>query len=111
MDFTKYIGIAYPPPHGCLTFVSQLLRDEYGRPVPDDITERAAEVLQHRLAPVETPAEGDALLIKANQWHVALVLAGGMMIHAAPPDGTVMIERYDGLQWKARTRGFYRWIS
>ena len=108
-DYRMYIGKVYPAPHGCLLLVADVLRDVFDHAVPFEVTEQVMQVFRKNMIAVTNPKEGDMVMIKANQWHVGVIVSPGMMIHAAPPIGTVIIERYDGLQWKSRIRGYYTW--
>ena len=109
MDYAKYVGMTYPPPHGCLMMVADILRNEYEIPIPIDIAERVFETMRNHLDKVEGPIEGDVVLMKGNSWHVGLVTGPGTMIHVSQPGGEVVVERYSSLQWRSRIRGFYRW--
>ena len=109
MNYAKYIGKSYAPPHGCLLLVADILRDEYNLPIPNDVSERVFETMRSNLIPVDDPHEGDVVLMKGNSWHVGLIIQPGTMIHVSRPSSNVVVERYDSLQWRARVRGFYRW--
>mgnify|MGYP001037211067 CR=1 FL=1 len=108
-DYGLYIGKKYPPPDGCILLVSSVFRTIFERAIPEDAGERVMEVFRKSMFPVDDPQEGDVVLMRGEQWHVGVVVKKGSMLHAAPPDGRAVIERYNSLHWKSRVKGFYRW--
>ncbi len=112
MNLGMYIGKIFPPPQGCLDLVADIWRKEFARDVPkyQDGNSRM-DILRSKLVPTDDPIPGDLVLMKGEQWHVGVLVKEGYMIHSGPPDGSVVIERYDGLRWKARLKGFYRWVN
>ncbi len=110
-NLTAYIGKTYGPPHGCLRLAADVLRDVYGIPVPAEVADQLYTLMRNRLRPVDTPEPGDVILMKAPGWHAGVVTGSSLMIHAANETGEVVAERYDGLRWRNRVKGFYRWIN
>lgn len=55
---------------------------------------------------VETPQEGDVVLIRG--WHIGVVIAPGEMLHSYR-GGSATIERYTDPHWVNRIDGFYRY--
>lgn len=107
-NWRKYIGKYYPPPTGCLQLVSSVLTNEYGRNLPVNIADRAMEVLRDNLIQVKEEKEGDLILMRDEQWHVGVIIRPGEMLHSSY-DGYAIVESYNGLMWKNRVKGFYRW--
>jgi cell wall-associated NlpC family hydrolase len=107
-NYSTYIGKQYLPPNGCLNLVIDILRNEYNRPLELNDADRAMEIFRTRLSPTIKPQEGDLILLKGNQWHVGLVVGNGQMIHTSL-EGEVGIEHYDGMMWRNRIKGFYKW--
>ncbi len=107
----SFIGREYPAPHGCVNLAADVLRTVYGLPIPPQPALDAFNIIRNYMRPVEAPAAGDVVLLRGEQWHVAVATGPDTMIHAAPPAGQVVIDDITGLQWRARTRGYYRWIQ
>lgn len=61
---------------------------------------------------VGAPNPGDAILIRyvGPPWHVGVVIAGNLMLHAQSKQG-VVVERFDTPKWCRRVEGFYRWVE
>lgn len=55
---------------------------------------------------------GDVLLIRqvGDECHVGLVVAPGLMLHVEAGIDAAL-ERYDGLKWRPRVVGIYRWAG
>ncbi len=104
-----FLGVYYPPPHGCLNLAADVLRSVFELPIPAEPADHIFELLRNRLTRVEAPLPGDVVLMRAPGWHVGVLLEKDLMIHAVQPGGTVCIEPFTGLRWRNRIRGFYRW--
>ena len=61
-------------------------------------------------SPVTDPTEGDALLIRQQGFpvHVGYCINRTWMIHTTPKTGAI-VERWNGLVWKNRVLGVYRY--
>jgi hypothetical protein len=54
--------------------------------------------------------EGDVICLRVSgkAWHTAVVAWPGYMLHVMEGTETVL-ERYDGIKWRCRVEGFYRY--
>lgn len=107
-DYRAYIGKRFEQPYACLDLVVAVWNDVFQRNIPHGSASDTMAYFRAHLDAVKIPQEGDLILIKAEIWHAGLVISEGHMLHTFP-DGTAGIERYDGLKWKSRVRGYYRW--
>jgi cell wall-associated NlpC family hydrolase len=128
VDLTQYVGIPYvdkgtDPARGldCWQLVRLFYRTELGKEIPDylafyrssfDKVDAQGVLMQARgdWVPVAPPRFGDLLLFRtvASPWHVAIALDDGLMLHSDEGHGSV-IERRDGVRWRDRLYGAYRW--
>jgi len=108
-SYRAYINTSYPKPYSCIRLVLRVWREMFDRDLPeDDIVEHTMDALRAYVVPVDSPLEGDIILLKGEEWHIGLVTRPGFMLHTSP-EGLAVLERYDGLAWKSRIKGFYRW--
>ena len=108
MDYSKYIGEHFDRPDACLHLVVKVWKEQFNRDIPNDNTSDTMAYLRENLDAIKSPRAGDLILLKSEEWHIGLVIKEGEMLHTAPDD-TAIVERYDGLFWRNRIRGFYTW--
>lgn len=65
---------------------------------------------QQKWTKVEKPQEYDLVLIRAGMFHVGVVAAKNLMIHIDAGIDSV-VEPLNGLQWKNRIEGYYRYAG
>lgn len=112
-NYRPFIGLPYQPPYGCLHLVQQVFRDCYGADLDhltlgDNASIRAMhELLMRETEHVDTPREGDIAWIKANPWHVGVVIDPPLMIHSysGGGHGSSICESYEAHD----VHGFYRY--
>jgi len=121
-DYRPFIGMEYVPPYGCLHLVQQVFQHCYGIDL-DSLTGELSErdmslrnildCLTRHTREVDDAREGDVLLIRADPWHVGVVVEPGSMIHSYSGDGygTAIIENYTGPRWGLNVRGIYRYVG
>ena len=113
-SYRQFIGRPYEPPHGCLRLVQQIFAECYGV----DLSALSAELsgdppgiraihecLMRHTVRVDDPREGDIAWIRAEPWHVGVVIEPPEMIHSYAPGATSVCERYTTHD----VRGFYRY--
>ena len=107
----------------CWGMVYLVYREAFGREVPPyaayadayDIEEVGALIrgeIVTRWHEVSPEKLGDVLLlrVRGEPCHVGVVVARGKFLHSF--EGThSCVERYDGLKWRCRTMGFYRYVG
>lgn len=119
--YRPYIGRDYEPPHGCFRLVEQVFYGVYGIDLSKqdegleqaqhkDRTARIQRRLSEMAVEVDQPKEGDVAIIRGRPWHIAVVIAPSMMLHAYN-GGTSCVEDYAGVRWKNRIEGFYRYVG
>lgn len=119
--YRKFVGVEYEPPHGCFRLVEQVFRGVYGIDLgrPDaglenaqsrDRTARVQAKLAEMAVQVETPEEGDVVIIRGRPWHIGVVIAPNMMLHSYN-GGTSCVEDYQCMRWRNRIEGFYRYVG
>ena len=108
-NYREYIGEKFEKPYACLDLVVKVWNEKFQRGIPISGVSTTMEYFRQHLIPTKAPREGDLVLMKSEQWHAGVVISEGNMIHTFP-DGCAGVERYDGLLWKNRVRGFYTWI-
>src|SRR5579864_5775045 len=83
-----------------------------GNQLPDYISnpDTLDEIRVHDWQEVLKPEPGDGILIRSvdPRWHVGVVINSCEMVHIRR-DAHVCVERFDGILWKKRIEGFYRW--
>jgi len=109
MDYTKYVGMHFNKPDACVSLAILISNEMFQRDIPPLDIKQSLEYLRTHLVHTETPVEGDIILMKGEEWHVGIIIAAGCMIHTFM-DGSAIIEKYNGLFWKNRIRGYYTWI-
>jgi cell wall-associated NlpC family hydrolase len=129
-DLTRYIGIPYmdkgaDPAVGldCWQLVRHFYAQEFGRTLPDymsfytsslDLRSVSAAMMRasSEWRRVEHAEFGDLLVfrITSGPWHTAVVLGDGLMLHTDKGHGSV-IEPSNGMRWRHRLYGVYRWKS
>ena len=119
--YRPYIGRDYEAPHGCFRLVEQVYRGVYGidlgkqdecleQSQNKDRTARIQRKLAEMTVQVDEPQEGDVAIIRSRPWHIAVVIAPNMMLHAYN-GGTSCIEDYEDMRWRNRIEGFYRYVG
>ena len=119
--YRPYIGIEYEAPHGCFRLVEQVFRGVYGidlgrqdegleQAQSKDRTARIQRKLSEMAVQVNDPQEGDVVIVRGRPWHIAVVIAPNMMLHSYN-GGTSCVEDYEGLRWRNRIEGFYRYVG
>ena len=119
--YRPYIGRDYEAPHGCFRLVEQVYRGVYGidlgkqdegleQSQNKDRTARIQRKLAEMAVQVDEPQEGDVAIIRSRPWHIAVVIAPNMMLHAYN-GGTSCIEDYEDMRWRNRIEGFYRYVG
>lgn len=122
MSLARYkplIGIEYEPPHGCFRLVAKVFEFVYGIDLGKqdeglenaqnkDRTARIQQKLVEMTEQVEEPEEGDVVIIRGRPFHIGVVIAPNMMLHAYN-GGTSCIEDYEDVRWRNRVEGFYRY--
>lgn len=122
IDVGRFIGIPYVSHgrsfEGCDCFgMYWLVLCEHGVQVPSydsayidaaerQETRRAIEENVSDWVEVETPEEGDAVLLRAPS-HIGVYLIGGQMLHVR--EGVcACVESLDSPEYRRRVKGFYR---
>lgn len=117
--YRPFIGVEYEPPHGCFRLVAKVFLEAYGidlghadegleQAQHKDRTARMQECLRHMSVEVDSPAEGDVVIIRSRPWHMGVVIAPSLMIHSYN-GGTACIEDYTDARWRNRVHGFFRY--
>jgi len=107
-DYSAYIDRYFPAPNGCVNMVTTVWADMFNHNIIFNSVTELMTQLRMSMNKVEDPQEGDMILINHGIWHVGLVIGKGQMLHT-DDTGRVIVERYDGWQWKNHIRGYYRW--
>ena len=117
--YKPYVGVEYEPPHGCFRLVAKVFYEVYGidhgkqdegleNAQNKDRTARIQQKLVEMTEQVEEPQEGDVVIIRGRPFHIGLIIAPSMMLHAYN-GGTSCIEDYNDVRWRNRVEGFYRY--
>lgn len=115
-NYAPYVGLQYEEPHGCLKLIETVFRECYGWTLPDiagamDSHMRVARLhglISRHAAKVTEPQEGDIVLLRAEPWHVGLVIAPPDMLHQAP-GGHSALANYTMPKYWPLVSGFYRY--
>jgi cell wall-associated NlpC family hydrolase len=124
-----YVGRPYEdrgrgnPGYDCWGLVRTVLQERFGIEVPSYSgrygSAREAEEIARLIRgeaenetwlPVEDERPGDVLVLRigGREWHTAIVVAKGWMLHCLRGANTVL-ERYGTIKWKRRIGGKYRY--
>lgn len=113
-DYSRFLGRPYEPPLGCLRLAEAVYREQYGIDfgrLGEELDRgdglALMKLLRDHADKVEAPQEGDLILLAGHPWHIGVVIGPGEMVHSYE-GGAACIERYDGMLWSARMRGFWR---
>jgi len=117
--YKPLVGVEYEPPHGCFRLVAKAFEDVYGidlgrqdegleKAENKDRTARVQQKLVEMTEQVNDPQEGDVVIIRSRPFHIGLIIAPNMMLHAYN-GGTSCIEDYNSIRWRNRVEGFYRY--
>jgi len=117
--YKPLVGVEYEPPHGCFRLVAKAFEDVYGIDLGrqdegleeaenKDRTARVQQKLVEMTEQVNDPQEGDVVIIRSRPFHIGLIIAPNMMLHAYN-GGTSCIEDYNSIRWRNRVEGFYRY--
>jgi cell wall-associated NlpC family hydrolase len=117
--YRDFVGVEYEPPHGCFRLVSKVFEDVYGidlgkqdegleQAQNKDRTARIQQKLIEMTEQVDNPQEGDLVIIRSRPFHIGVIIAPNMMLHAYN-GGTSCIEGYEDMRWRNRVEGFYRY--
>jgi len=117
--YKPYVGVEYDPPHGCFRLVAKVFEGVYGidlgkqdegleQAQNKDRTARIQQKLIEMTEQVDDPQEGDVVIIRGRPFHIGLIIAPSMMLHAYN-GGTSCIENHNGFRWESRVEGFYRY--
>jgi len=91
--YRPYVGVEYDPPHGCFRLVAKVFKGVYGIDLGKqdeglenaqnkDRTARIQQKLVEMTEQVEEPQEGDVVIIRGRPFHIGLIIAPNMMLHA-----------------------------
>lgn len=118
-DYTRYIGIHYPPPNGCFKLVEQVYREQYGLDLggldagitnADERVARLNECITRYFEEVSQPQEGDVICLNGVAWHVGVVIGPGKMLHQFA-DHAAIVTDYTRSRWRNHIVGFYRYVG
>jgi len=129
-NLREYVGIpfrdkGFDPVSGldCWQLVRLFYRQEFGIALPDYMAlysssldmNGASDAIRIGMKDwnhVDTPKYGDVLIFRITSapWHTGVRLDGGNMLHTDEGHGSV-IEPINGIRWRHRLWGAFRWKS
>jgi cell wall-associated NlpC family hydrolase len=129
-DLSRFIGIPYidkgtDPAVGldCWQLAKYFYREVMGKAIPDYLTfykssrsiDEAEGCIMEAVKEwqvVAAPDFGDICVFRIGNkpWHTGICIGNGMMLHTDEGHGSV-IEPFNGVRWRNRIYGFYKWTS
>lgn len=116
----EYIDIPFDECN-CWQLVCKVYRDQFGLSIPtyaneyeNDADKKNIEKIYNREMQIWKPCSnllvGTVIVcrVKGQPWHAGLAVAKNLMLHTERELSSVL-ERYNGIIWKKRIIGFYRW--